>query len=519
MVSLLFYTLGRYCWRLGLYRGGLNRVQLASLLAFLAALGYAALAGFSLPTVRALVMFGVLLCALQCKNRINLLQAIAIAVISIVVVDPRAVGSASFWLSFSALLVIAFARFRLPGQMRWWQQLLVLQCFFSLLFAPVSVLIFGQFYPAGFLANIVAIPLISFAVLPIILAGCLLLLSGVGGAHTLLGAADGILGVLFQFLGYLVSSGLQAMAAVYPAPLVFIALLSIAAILMPVVPGGRKAASLVLAVTICWQPPRLEHGDYQLVVLDVGMGTSILLRTRNHSLIYDLGPGRPGAFNAVDWALLPAMQQAGIDAPDLLVVSHVDQDHSGGLYSFDGHYRAPRLVSGTPAELKSKFRLKHEVRSCHRYPDWRWDGVTFGFLDAIAATGKISSNNRSCVLSIRGRHSVLLPGDIESSRESKLTLKYASALGADILLAPHHGSKTSSSRAFLKQVNPQHVVFTLAHNNRWKFPIAEVVSRYDVLGTLQYRSDRDGAIRITSTAEGLDITGSRKPIRRIWRRW
>jgi competence protein ComEC len=256
-----------------------------------------------------------------------------------------------------------------------------------------------------------------------------------------------------------------------------------------------------------------------LIVLDVGMGTSVLLRTRNHSLVYDFGPGKPGVFSAADWALLPLMRRHAIEAPDLLIASHVDQDHSGGLQSFIGNYQQHRLLSGTPRKLKARFALAHDVRSCHQYPAWRWDGVGFSFVTTAAPSVDSSSNNRSCVLSIRGRHKALIPGDIESSQELKLVLEHGAALAADILLVPHHGSLTSSSRRFLNHVQPAYVVFTLARNNRWGFPKTAVTARYDALKSRQYRSDRDGAVSMTSSIDGLSVKTTGNPPRRIWRRW
>jgi competence protein ComEC len=243
----------------------------------------------------------------------------------------------------------------------------------------------------------------------------------------------------------------------------------------------------------------------------------LLLRTRHHSLVYDFGPGRKNRFSAAERALLPVMQGLGIAEADLLIVSHVDQDHSGGLYSFVGDYQWPQLLSGTPKELRSRFDLQHRVRSCHEYPDWYWDGVLFRFLVADSATG--STNNRSCILQVIGHHRLLLPGDIEALQESKLVAAYGDELAADVLLAPHHGSGTSSSQQFVDRVRPGQVVFTLARNNRWGFPVESVAARYQAIGARIYRSDRDGAIRFTSEAEGLRVGTLRNPPRRIWRRW
>ena len=519
MVALLFYGIGRVCWRMGLYRTGLNRAQTASILAISAALGYAALAGFSLPTVRALTMFSVLLLALLCKSRINLLQSISLAVVVILIVDPRAVGSASFWLSIGALTVIAFVQFRLPERLGWWQQLLVLQCFFSLLFAPFGVLIFDQLNPAGLLANIIAIPMISCAVLPLILLACLLSTTGFDGVQALFFFVDKLLGFLLDYLELLVTSGLHSIAVIYPAPLLLLTVIAVTLLLLPHFPGSRKAALALLLVLVSWHPVRLKHGDYEFTVLDVGMGTSVLLRTRYHSLVYDFGPGKPGVFSAADQALLPLMRRHAIDVPDLLIVSHVDQDHSGGLQSFIGRYQQQRLLSGTPQKLKARFSLGHGVRSCHDYPAWRWDGVSFNFVTTSTASTSSATNNRSCVLFVRGKHKTLIPGDIESSQELKLVQQHGAALAADILLAPHHGSHTSSSWRFLNQVHPGHVVFTVARNNRWGFPRPGVTSRYDTLQARQYRSDRDGAVSITSSIDGLLIKTTARPPRRIWRRW
>ncbi len=518
-VSLLFYGLGRHCWRLGLYRCGLNRIQAAWLMAIVAATCYAALAGFSLPTTRALIMFAALGIALLTRNRINLSQSVALALSVIIIIDPRSVGSVAFWLSFCALLVIAFVQFRLPGNLPWWQRLLALQCCFSLLFAPLGILIFGQFYPAGLLANIVSIPVVSFAILPLVLAGCLLVMSGLPGGGMLFNIADSLLRWLLGYVNWLIDSGLQSSAVFYPSLLLLMVLVALLALLLPRSFGVRGVAMLSLAVAFTWHQPRLQHGAYELVVFDVGMGTALILRTRNHSLVYDLGPGRSGERNPVDWALLPFMLRHGIRVPDLLVISHVDQDHSGGLHSFRDLYQPSSLLSGTPEELKARFELQHSVRSCHDYPEWRWDGVDFSFLVAGQSKADSGSNNRSCVLRVNGDHRVLIPGDIETVKESELLSKYGAALHADVLVAPHHGSSTSSSQPFLDRVRPDHVVFTLSRNNRWGFPTNEVVSRYKTIGSRRYRSDKDGAIRLRSSGGDLQVKTMRKPARRIWQRW
>jgi competence protein ComEC len=518
MVAMLFYALGHWLWRAFAYRFAINRHELAALSAFLAAFAYAALAGFSLPTLRALIMLGVVLLGQQFNQQINLLQSLLLALILILLTDPLAVGSASFWLSFGALSIIAFAQFRMPRGFGGWRQLVILQCCFVVLLAPLGALIFGQLNVAGLPANLLAIPALSLLILPLVLGACLLSLVAPGAAGLLFGLADRLLGYLIDYLDILLSLGLHARSvAAYPAVLVILALVAVVLLLLPALPGRYRIALAILTSLVCWQPPRLAPGEYELRVLDVGMGSSMLLRTRHHSLVYDFGPGRNARYSAADMALLPVMRQLGIERADLLIASHVDQDHSGGLYSFIGDYQPAQLLSGTPVELRNRYALPHRVRSCHAYPDWRWDGVVFRFLDIDQ--GVRGTNNHSCVLQVIGHHRLLIPGDIESAQEHRLIESYGDLLAADILLAPHHGSNSSSSQAFIERVNPRLAVFTLARNNRWGFPTAAVQARYRARDVALYRNDRHGAVRILSQARRLRVTTMREPPRRLWRRW
>ena len=518
MVAVLCYALGQGLWRSGGYRTGMNRSEFAALLALVGAGAYAALAGFSLPTLRALIMLAVVLLGQCLHHRVNLLQSLSLAFIVIMVLDPLAVGAASLWLSFGALLVIAFAQFRFAQGLSGWRQMVVLRGYFVLLFAPPGVLIFGQLNVAGLPANLVAIPALSALILPTVLAACAasILPSPLGAA--LFRCADWLLVRLLEYLDLLLSLGLHArQASAYPALLVVAALSLLILLLMPRLPAVRPAALVGLLVWVCWLPPRLAPGEFELRVLDVGMGSSMLLRTRHYSLVYDFGPGREGVYSAADQALIPVMQRLGIGTADLLIVSHVDQDHSGGLFSLRERYNSSQLLSGTPHELRARFALPHRVRSCHDFPAWRWDGVDFRFL--VGGKRWPGTNNRSCILLVRGHHRLLIPGDIEIAVERQLVKRHGDALAADVLLIPHHGSKTSSSAAFIDRVSPQAAIFTLGRNNRWKFPHADVEERYRTRGTTLYRSDRDGEILVYSSADSLRVSALRDPPRRLWRRW
>ena len=406
-------------------------------------------------------------------------------------------------------------------RMSGWRQLLVLQFYFTLLFAPLGVFIFGQINISALPANLVAIPLLSLLILPLVLTACLL--STVWSAGASLAIQPGRSTAWISCSIILTFCWRQACARALSMTIQRCCCCLHCAQSCCCYCQRLRALGVValamMVVVLCWQPARLKPGEFELLVLDVGMGSSLLLRTSHHSLVYDFGPGRNDRFNAARRALLPVMQRLGIDEADLLVVSHVDQDHSGGLHSFIGNYRPTQLLSGTPRELHARFALQHRVRSCHDYPDWRWDGVSFSFLDATDDSVKRTTNDRSCILLVSGHHRVLLPGDIEALQESRLVESFGEELRADVLLAPHHGSGTSSSQAFIDRVKPSEVVFTLSRKNRWGFPDEAVISRYRAINARLHRSDQDGAIRFYSKAGALRVTSLRRPPQRSWRRW
>lgn len=520
LVALFGYAFGRASWFVVLHRAGWRRRSCAALAAWAFACAYAALAGFSLPTLRALIMLGIVLIAHARASRPGLLQSISLAAGLIILSDPRSVGAVSFWLSLGAVLVIAFAGFRFTQGLRGYRQLVALQFLFTILFLPVVLLAFARLNPASLAANLVAIPVIGSAILPLALVAAGVALAGLPGASILLGVCDFMLTALLAYLDWLERALLPSLPlAGLPPSLLLASLPALALLLLPRGSGGRAAATTLLLAVLWWRPERPAQGDFVVDVLDVGMGTSVLVRTRHHSLIFDLGPGRPGAYSAADWALVPLLEHHRIESADLLVVSHVDADHSGGLWGFMRRHRARTLVSGTPRELAERFGLEHLPRACHGYPAWRWDGVEFRFLDAASGASGASTNEQSCVLQVAGRHRVLLPGDIESAGEARLVRRYREALASDVLVTPHHGSDTSSSPEFVAATRPAYTVHTVARDNRWRFPHASVLARYAASGTAQFRSDRDGAVRFNSSVDGLEIEVARRPPRRLWRQW
>jgi len=518
MVSALFFCLGRWFWRLGFYRSGFNRLQFSATLAFAAGVFYAALAGFSLPTVRALIMLAVVFLALGFRSGINLLNSIAIAVVAILVFDPLVVGSASFWLSISALLIIAFAQYLLSHQNSRWKQVMIVQLMFSILFIPISIVLFDQLNPASFFANIVAIPIISLVIVPFSLFASSLAGFDFSFANWLFLITSKLLSALFDYLELLLDTGLSAYpSGSIPYTLLGLSALGLSIMLMPIGFSGKKPAALLIILPLIWQKPEIEFSAYRLTALDVGMGTSVVIETRNHSLVYDFGPGNADGFSAARWVLVPYLRRQGIKQPDLLIISHVDGDHSGGFYGYKDKFDQYRLISGTPEEIEKRFGLTTSIRSCHQYSPWNWDGVIFEFLSPPATEMLKSSNNRSCVLKISGIHSSLLSGDIEAEQELRLLGTMPDKLKATVLLAPHHGSRTSSTMNFLQRVSPQVSIFTVGRDNRWGFPKTRVLEAYDLINSRIYRTDMDGAVTVYSGAGDIKVRKYREGRFNLWR--
>ncbi len=531
LISGLFYLLGRWLWRVQFFRYGYNRLEFSASLSFIAGFSYAALAGFSIPTVRALIMLGIIFFALKYRHSNNLLNTIATTVVIILIIDPLAVGSTSLWLSVGALLIIGFAQYllsnraldqQIDNQKIWIRKLLIIQGVFTLMFIPMGTMLFGQINIAGYFANVVAIPAVSFVLLPLALLASFCASVNLPYTDWLLVVCDRGMSFLLEYLEWLLESGFAAIGTGYiPLPLLILSLLGLAILVMPCAIPGKKTALILVLLPIIWQPEKVEYGGYEMTVLDVGMGTSVIVKTQHHSLVYDFGPGNDRGFSAGSWIVKPYLKHYNIQTPDLMVISHVDQDHSGGFQTFKSDFDSATLVSGTPRKLRKRFNLDRPIQSCHGISPWRWDGVDFRFMDfpkevKIAALMD-DTNNHSCVLKIQGKHTVLIAGDIEAKREDWLVSIDSDHLKSDLLVAPHHGSSTSSTTGFIDQVSPNAVIFTVGKDNRWNFPKPEIVSRYTAIKSEIYQTDKHGAVSFYSNSSSFRIESQRRRHPRLWR--
>jgi competence protein ComEC len=260
---------------------------------------------------------------------------------------------------------------------------------------------------------------------------------------------------------------------------------------------GRWPGVLLLLPLFTVTPLRPEPGAARVTLLDVGQGLAAVVQTRHHTLVYDTGPGFGPAFDAGSAVLVPFLRQQGVRDLDRLIISHGDNDHIGGAESLLRAYPATRIFSSVPDKLPG-----NTVSYCRQGQRWNRDGVEFQMLHPGHEIGQ-TGNNASCVLHIEaaGGHRLLLTGDIESAAEYRLLRGHADALSAEVLVVPHHGSKTSSMPAFVRAVAPKIAVFPAGHLNRFRFPDRQVVARYAATGATLYQTGESGAVDITLAAD------------------
>lgn len=511
------FFLARKSWDLMLFHSRFNRIEFCWLVCWLSALLYSLLSGFELPAQRAFLMLTVLCLLFMLRLPMNLLNSVMTTLIAVLLFSPLAVLSESFWLTLCALSIILLGSFILRGESSRWKQLFTIQLLFSLLFIPLTMLIFGQVHSASLLANLVAVPLVSLFIVPLnfMLLGLFWLPdSWLELAYHLV---DKLIGLLIGYLQLLQQFGLQAIQV--PALNLWQLLLIVVFMLLLVFARslpGMRAWLYFLPVVFFWprNPPTNEL--LWVTVLDVGTGNAVVLQTRYHSLIYDFGPGNRLGYSAGQRVVVPYLRHRGIDKVDRIVISHSDQDHAGGLYSVIDQFKDVPLYSGTVETLKQKFPQLQSIQDCYQASDWRWDGVDFEFLTTTSIDPYIE-NNRSCVLRISmGSQVILLMGDIESSQEQTLVNEKAHKLKAAILLAPHHGSRSSSSPEFIDAVSAGHVIFSSGYLNRWSFPKTEIVTRYQQSSARIYRTDQDGAIQIECDSDNCRVVQYRQLYPHIW---
>lgn len=497
LVAGMAFTLVRRLWALcGSAALQVAAPRMAAIAAIGSALGYALLAGFSIPTRRALIMVGVFMLGIILQRNLPPQLSLSWALLTVLIIDPFSVLSVGFWLSFGAVAIIFFGmRGYLSNRSAWWKwgrvQVLVVA---GLL--PLTLLFFQEQSLIAPLANLIAVPWVGIVALPLILFGTMLLIPLPAIGKVLLSVAAQGMELLWQLLDGLADVGLMASTPLIPSRWAVAAgCVGVALLVAPSGFPGRWLGFAWLLPLGFWEPPRPSEGELWFTLLDVGQGLSVVVQTREHVLVYDTGPRFSTSFDAGKNILAPFLRYHGVRRLDYLMVSHQDSDHSGGFESLRSRVSIGRIFANGTAGTTP-------LDPCWRGQHWHWNGIDFQVLHPPMA-GTTGRNDASCVVRIDAPGgSILIPGDIEENGE-QLLLRFASTkLKADILVAPHHGSSTSSTAAFLDAVQPRYALFSVGHGNRFGFPHRQVVARYRERGVKLYESASSGAIRFELVTDG-----------------
>ncbi|MFZ3281814.1 DNA internalization-related competence protein ComEC/Rec2 [Pseudomonas sp.] len=456
-------------------------------LAFAAALGYGLLAGFDVPVQRACVMVALVLSWRLRFRHLGAWWPLLLALNGVLLLDPLASLRPGLWLSFAAVAVLIFTFGGRLGAWRWWQTWTRAQWLIALGLCPVLLALNLPISLSGPLANLLAVPWVSLVVLPPALLGTLLLpVPYVGDG--LLWLAGGLIDWLFR--GLAVIAG-QWPAWIAPSVAGWVWILGSLGAVLLLLPSGVPLRPLgwpLLLILLVPPRERLSEGLADVWQLDVGQGLAILIRTRHHTLLYDAGP-RFGDFDLGERVVLPALRKLRVEKLDLMLLSHADADHAGGALAITRGLTVDRVISGDPVGLPAQL----SAEACESGRQWQWDGVSFQLWQWAHAH---DSNQRSCVLQIEANgERLLLTGDIDSHAE-RVLLDSPLAVPTQWLQSPHHGSRSSSSMALLKVLQPEAVLISRGHGNSFGHPHPTVLARYRKQGLRIYDSAEQGAIHL-----------------------
>jgi len=507
MSSVIFF-LASGCWRRIPKLMLMIPAQFAGgFFALCAAILYAALAGFSIPTQRACFMLSVALIMLITRRIMLSWQAWCLALLAVLLINPLSVLTESFWLSFSSVALIIYGMSgRLNPQNLWWK-LGRIQWIIALGLIPLSIWLFQQFSLISFLANSIAIPWVGFIIVPLTLLGCFALIfsAKLGGVILLL--ADKLLAILWSILTYLSHLSWANWYCMIPNIWVLLAAcVGMVIVLLPAGFPGKFFGAIWFLPLIFYHYPAPPLGDVWFSLLDVGQGLSAVVQTKNHILVFDAGPKYGSNYDMGESVVAPFLRSIGAKKIDMLVISHPDNDHVGGAKALFHYFQVLHTKTSAPDQL-----LPLSSQYCLRGESWQWDNVNFQFLYPTPENLNLD-NNSSCVLLITNRANkrILLTGDIEKLAEEYLTQHDEKKLAADILVAPHHGSKTSAIDEFVTDVNPRYVLFPVGYRNRYHFPHASVVEKYQQIHASLFATDKSGAIQIALGTEISALTQYRQ---------
>ena len=516
LVRLIWRRLPRLNLLLPAQRAGI-------ILGLLAATGYAALAGFGIPAQRTLFMLSGAAGAALLDRQATPSRLLAAALFTVLVIDPWAALAPGFWLSFAAVAALLFAGMGRGRRQPVWRRWIEAQWAVTLVLTPLLLALFHEVSLVSPLANAVAIPLISLVAVP------LTLLASLSPWHGPAMLAHGVIAAVMRCLQGLAALPQPVFHGASPGlPALAFALLGAGLLLLPRGFPARWLGWLLFLPLFFPRLPAPDMGDAWITALDAGQGEAVVVRTARHVLVVDAGPRYASGEDAGSQVIAPALWHQGINRIDGLVLSHDDLDHTGGAATLIASHRPAWLLTslagGPPGRLSETgqqvlWQAAKTLR-CTAGQTWTWDGVVFRVLHPPGhqyAHSGYADNDRSCVIRVDAAGgSALLAGDVERLAEMSLQERDM-PLRTSVLVAPHHGSSSSSTADFLAAVQPRLVVIPVGHRNRYGHPHPETLARYRDGGAQIARIDRSGAVTVRLGPQGLLTTLEINVNPRYWR--
>lgn len=511
--------------------------RLVNVFALSAALFYAYLAGFSLPTQRAFLMLFFAVLILSLRRKCSIVDLITLTLFLVLLYDPLAVLGLSLWLSFLAVSIIIFIMWAFPFKdtseneekiackaIRYMKGLTFIQLGISFIMLPMQIASFAALNLLAPIVNLLAIPLFSMLIIPSVLLGAFLALLFSDTtfsylAHIFFVLADNLI-TLFFIVTAFAQDYYQAISFLNGRFIIFGVSMLISGIIAYVFFYKKRKITLIyfscLLLLFTLLSNQKINGDvkqWQIETIDVGQGLAVLIRAQGETLLYDTGPRYPSGFTTASVEIIPYLQYLGIKQLDYLVISHSDSDHAGGFDVINSHYKPKHTILGEA--LRKNQTAPLNAKLCGVGDHWDLGGLSVRVLSPLTR-GK-NNNNNSCVLQISDdKFSILLTGDIDKKEEKKLVKRYPETLKSDLLFAPHHGSKHSSSDIFIKAVSPENVVFSAGFLNHWGFPAQQTQDRYKTQSVNMINSGESGFIRFTVTDQNIKIETYREDLSPYW---
>jgi len=446
----------------------INRFKYEAVFAISFALFYAMLAGLSIPTLRALVMVVVFSLAYASKNNVSRWTAWAFAMLVVLIYDPFSVLDVGFWFSFSAVAVLMFT---FAGRNNKDCKLCVFikaQIVILIGLMPLMAIIFQKINLLTPVANLLVLPLASFFLIPLMFASFIINLFSEKMSNFLFNIVEMIANTLFKILDYLQNFNFLTFPIQKINFSILLALfLLMIILLLPKLFRWKVVALFLLLPLFLDHKNNINNTEFKVNVLDVGQGLSVIIQTKSHVLVYDTGAKYESGFSFATSVVMPYLQNQGIKHIDTLIISHDDNDHAGGANELKAFYRNMEIID-----------VKGHYSNCQMPKTWHWDEVTFTVLSPFEVDPYLG-NNSSCVIKVSSSNgSILLTGDIEEPVEYRLIKNLAEEIVSDLMIVPHHGSKTSSSMGFIDRVNPKIVLNSSGYANQFNHPHPTIKQRY-----------------------------------------